>query len=202
MIVVNCEQGSPEWFAAKCGIPSASNFDKIVTTKGDPSKQAQKYMYQLAAERVTGRSEESYSNATMQRGIEMEAEARDLYEMLRDLEVQQVGVCFPDEKKLYAASPDGLVGEDGILEIKCPMAYASVGYLLKGDDLLGEYFQQVQVQLLVTGRKWSDLISYYPGLRPVVLRVDRDEKFITALRLELVKFCAELDGVVKTLASD
>lgn len=198
MITLDIQQGSAEWFAAKCGIPSASNFDKIITTTGTPSKQAQKYMYQLAAERVTGICEESYSSAAMERGKEVEAEARALYEMLNDVKIEQVGVCYPNEKKLCAASPDGLIGEDGLIEIKCPLAYASVGYILEG-TLPTDYFQQVQGQLAVTGRKWIDFLSYYPGLRPMIIRVNRDEKFIKALEEALLKFSTDLEEITKRI---
>ena len=195
MISVDVLQGSPEWFAARCGIPSASKFDKIVTSVGKPSKEAKKYMYQLAAERVTGRTEESYTNAIMERGKETEAEARNLYEMLHDVKIAQVGVCYPDDRKLCAASPDGLIGGDGLIEIKCPLAYASVGYILDG-TLPTDYVQQVQGQLYVTGRKWLDFLSYYPGLKPMIVRVQRDEEFIRALTVELEVFCRQLDETV------
>lgn len=198
MITVDVVQGTPEWFAARCGIPSASNFDKIITTAGAPSKQAQKYMYQLAAERVTGRTEEGYNNAAMERGKETEAEARNLYELIHDVQIKEVGVCYPDEKKLCAASPDGLIGEDGLIEIKCPMAYASVGYIL--DNVLPtDYIQQVQGQLYVTGRKWLDFLSYYPGLKPMIVRVEREEKFIRSLAVELELFCKQLDQIVEKI---
>ena len=199
MIIDDAPQGTPEWFSARCGIPSASNFDKIVTSTGVPSKQAQKYLYQLAAERVTGRAEEGYTNAAMERGKETEQEARNLYEVLNDVQIQQVGVCFPDERKRFCASPDGLVGDDGLIEIKCPLAYASVGYLLD-KTLPVDYVQQVQGQLLVTGRKWVDFLSYYPGLKPMIVRVDRDEKFISLLSEALERFVEELENVVRKIS--
>lgn len=203
MITVDCVQGSPEWFEARLGIPTASNFDKIITTNGAKSKQAEKYMYQLAVERVTGQSEDAYSNAKMQRGQELEAEARSLYEMLRGHKIEQVGVCFPDEKRRFGASPDGVVDKDGLAQIKCPMAYAAVGYLLD-PKLPTDYIQQVQGELLVTGRKWSDFISYYPGgprgsIKPLIVRVERDEVFIKLLRNALEDFCAELDSLTERI---
>jgi len=198
MIVHEASQGTAEWLAARCGIPSASNFDKIITTKGEPSKQAQKYMWQLAGERVTGKPEESYMSAAMQRGVEMEAEARAYYNLINDVEIEQVGVCFPDDKRICAASPDGLVGKDGLVEIKCPVIYTHVGYLLNG-GLVEEYFQQVQGGLYVTGRKWTDVISYFPGLRPLVIRVERDEAFIRKLAIELELFAKQLDTVTEKI---
>jgi putative phage-type endonuclease len=198
MIVVDVIQGSPEWNTARLGIPTASGFDRIVTTKGEPSKQALKYMYQLAAERITGVKEETYQNAAMQRGTEMEAEARAMYELMTGNEVDIVGVCYPDENKLYGCSPDGLISKDKSLEIKCPGSAVHVGYLLDG-GLPTEYFQQVQGQLLVTGRKWVDFFSFYPGIKPLLIRVERDEKFIKALMVELEVFCKELDKTTERI---
>lgn len=198
MIVVDVEQGSQEWFAARCGIPSASNFDKIVTTTGAPSKQAKKYLYQVAVERVTGKTEETYVSAAMERGIEMESEARNLYELMYDVKVEQVGLCYPDEKKLYSCSPDGLVGEDGLLEIKCPISSTAAAYIIEG-GLNTDYFQQCQGQLLVTGRQYVDLFSYYPGIKPHIIRIERDEKFLGLLRKELEWFCEGLDAAVEKI---
>jgi predicted phage-related endonuclease len=198
MITADVIQGSPEWNAARLGIPTASGFDKIITMKGEPSKQALKYMYQLAAERITGVKEETYLNATMQRGIDMEAEARAMYELMTGNEVSVAGVCYPDDKKLYGCSPDGLIGKDGAIEIKCPTSAVHVGYLLDG-GLPTEYFQQVQGQLLVTGRKYVDFFSFYPGIKPLLVRVERDEKFIKALMVELEIFCKELDKITERI---
>ncbi len=197
MITLDVAQGSLEWFAGRCGVPSASNFDKIVTTKGEPSKSATKYLWQLAGERITGKAEETYQNAAMQRGIELEAEAVGLYEMI-NAKTTEVGICYPDERKLVAASPDRLVGKDGLLEIKCPLIYTHVGYLLDG-TLPTDYFQQVQGQLYVTGRKWVDFMSHYPGMKPLIIRVKRDEKFIACLDAELAKFVSELQSVTEKI---
>ena len=191
MKVIDCLQYSPEWYAARCGIPTASSFDMILCADGKVSKQRTKYLYRLAGESITGIAEETYQNATMQRGKEMEAEARQLYSLITGEEVQQVGFCLADG---YGASPDGLVGEKGLLEIKCPNIATHVGYLLE-NVLPTDYFQQTQGQLLVTGREWCDFLSYYPGLRPLIIRVTRDEIFIKALKAELKKFCAELAEV-------
>lgn len=197
MKIIDCVQGSKEWLAARCGIPSSSNFDKLITSKGEPSKQREKYMYQLAAEAITGCKEESFQSAAMTRGIEMEAEARQFYELTRNVEVEQVGFCL-DDSGLFGASPDGLIEDDGLIEIKSPQSQTCVSYLLKG-GLDVDYFQQTQGQLLVTGRKYVDLISYYPLLRPLVIRVVRDEKFLKALRVELEVFCKELKEIIEKI---
>lgn len=194
MRLVDCEQKTPEWYAARCGIPTASGFDKIITTKGEQSKQRTKYMYQLAGERVAGVSEETYQSAAMIRGIEIEEEARDFYEFTTGEIVTKVGFCV-SECGRFGASPDGLVGEDGLLEIKCPTLAVHVGYLLE-NKLPTDYFQQTQGQLLVTGRKWSDFISYYPGIKPLMLRVFPDGGFHQLLGAELSGFCAELEQII------
>jgi hypothetical protein len=194
MITVDVEQGSEAWFAVRCGIPTASCFDKLVTSKGEPSKQAEKYLFQLAGERVTGKPEEGFKNDFMQRGNDREQEARNFYTVVTDSPIQKVGVCFPDEKRKYACSPDGLVGSDGGIEIKCPSMAVHVGYLLAG-KMPVEYFQQVQGSLLVTGRKWWDFVSYYPGIKPVIIRIHRDESFLKALTIELEVFSKNLEEI-------
>ena len=194
MIVDPSVQGTPEWRQARGGIPTASAFDMIITTQGLPSKQRQKYMYALAAEKITGAKDEGYKHEAMLRGIEMEGEARKMYELMTDSIVETVGVCYSDEKKLWGCSPDGLIGDDGALEIKCPTPPVHVGYLLEG-KLPTDYFQQVQGQLFVTGRKWLDFMSYLPGIKPLIVRVLPDVKFITALRVELELFVKELDEI-------
>ena len=195
MRIIECQQGSPEWYQAKCGIPSSSEFDKIITTKGEPSKQREKYLFRLAGETITGISEESYQNEAMLRGKEMEAEARELYHLITGKKVQEVGFCLAEG---YGASPDGLVAKTGCLEIKCPNLATQVGYLLE-NKLPMDYWQQVQGQLLVTGREWVDFLSYFPRLKPLIVRVKRDKKFLELLEAELKKFCVELKEVVKKI---
>lgn len=201
MITIDCEQGSESWMALRAGVPSASNGDKIITSKGEPSKQARKYMFGLAVETITGKKEETYSSKAMERGIEMESEARQLYEMMNDVDVEEVGFCFMDEDKLFGCSPDGLVGEFGILEIKCPSGPVHIEYLLKG-QLPSAYYQQVMLQLLVTGRRWCDFMSYYPGVKPLIVRVTPDHDFLLKMHDELISFCDELQNVVKQIKGE
>ena len=198
MIIVDVVQGTPEWFTARCGIPTASNFDKIITVDGKPSKQRQKYLYQLAGERVAGAKAWTYVNEAMQRGVELEAEARQLFEMVTGEEVTQVGMCMPSEKS-WACSPDGLIGKDSGLEIKCPLIHTHVEYLLES-SLPSDYFQQVQGNMMITGRASWNFMSYYPGLRPLILVVKRDDKFCMALLDELAKFTKELWTISEKIA--
>lgn len=196
MKIFDCVQGGPEWHACRCGVPSASSFDCIITTEGKPSKQREQYLYKLAGERVTGMAEETYTNGAMQRGKEMEAEARRFYTFHTGKEVVEVGFCLADGG--YGASPDGLVSEDSCLEIKCPQLATHVGYLLE-NKLPTKYFQQTQGQLLVTERKYVDFISYYPAMKPLIIKVERDEKFIKVLRIELDVFCQQLEEITNKI---
>jgi predicted phage-related endonuclease len=195
MKVIDCVQGTPEWHAARCGVPSASNFDKIVCMNGAPSKQKTKYLYQLAGESITGLAEVTYQNANMLRGVEMEDEARQLYQLITGKEALKTGFCLAEG---YGCSPDAFVEADGLLELKCPLLATHVGYLID-NSLPSEYFQQVQGQLLVTGRKWVDFMSYYPGMKPFIIRVTPDAKFHVALAAELKIFVMELQDVINKI---
>lgn len=197
MKIIQCDQGTDEWFEARRGIPSSSNFDKIITTKGEPSKQAEKYMFRLAGEVVSKTTEETYKNSAMERGSELEAEARQLYQIINDVEVIQAGFCLSADGKC-GCSPDGLIGEDGGLEIKCPNMATHVGYLID-NKLPTDYFQQVQGSLKVTGRKWWDFMSYYPSIKPLIIRVYPDQKFISSLNIEIDMFHDKLQTIIKQI---
>ena len=173
------EQGSPEWLAARLGIPSASMFAKLVTTKGIWSASADAYINQLVAERLTGEREEVFQSHHMLRGTELEPDARDLYSLISDAEVTEVGFCLHDTLSA-GCSPDGLVGAEGGLEIKAPAPATHVEYL-RGGVLPSKYKQQVMGCLWITGREWWDFVSYHPTMKPLIVRVERDEEYIAAL---------------------
>jgi len=198
MKIINCVQGSEEWFQEKLGKPSASNVSKIITNDGKPSKQRIGYLHELAAEIVTGQREEGYKNANMLMGNEREDESRKLYELLHDVEVKQVGVIYKDKDKKFLCSPDGIINNEYGLELKNVLPKTQVKYLLSG-ELPSEYFGQVQSSLYVTGFKFWDFVSYSPGLKPLIVRVQRDEKFITALKIELALFCEKLEEITKKI---
>lgn len=197
-IIDYCVQGSPEWFAARVGIPGASSFEQIVSMKGDRSTQRQKLLYKLAGERLLGHKEDSYSNTAMQRGIELEPEARAVFEMLTEKEVQQVGFCYFDERKDRGCSPDGLIGDDSGLEIKCPSLPVHIEYLLNG-KLPATYYQQVHGSMLITGRSEWIFFSYYPSLPPLKVVVKRNEQFCNMLNKELDEFCQQLEEITTKL---
>ncbi|MBY0515118.1 MAG: YqaJ viral recombinase family protein [Gemmataceae bacterium] len=195
MKVVNCVQYSPEWWEARRGVPTASRFDRILTPKtSKPSSQQEPYTHELIADRVrfdprvvTDRP----MNAAMRHGVDCEPEARDWYALEGNHDVQQVGFCLTDDGRM-GCSPDGLVGTDGLLEIKCPEPKTHVGYLMAG-TLPDEYRCQVHGQLLVTGRRWCDFFSYCPGFDPFLIRVAPDE-FTDRLASELARFVDRLDA--------
>lgn len=192
------KQGSEEWFKLRAGVITASNFDKIITSTGSPSKQAQKYIYQTAGEAILGTQEEGYSNTWMERGKELEPKARGLYVLKTGKEVRQVGFCFKDEKKIVGCSPDGLIDPDGVLEIKCPKLSTHTEYIDK-DKLPVKYQRQVQGVLYVTGRKYCDFFSYYPGMKTFHITVERDEVFIKQLHAEIEKWVIKLNLIIKKL---
>ncbi len=196
MKIIDCVQGTPEWLAAKCGVPSSSDFDKIITIDGKVSKQRERYLYQLAGERITKQKEESYQNANMLRGLELEDEARKYYSVITGRQVKTVGFCITEGKAVYGASPDGLVGNNGSVQIKCPLMSTHISYVL-AKKLPADYYQQTQGELLVLGRAWLDFISYYPMLKPLLVRVTPDRSFQSKLKKELESFCADLNKIVR-----
>jgi len=179
MRLISCEQGSPEWLTHRLGVPSASQFSKIVTGKGGKSTQVEAYINQLVAEELTGETTFVYVNEHMKRGTELEPDARELYEALTGNTVQEVGFCLHDTVNA-GCSPDGLIGEDGGLEIKCPAPATHVEWV-KAGVVPSKHLQQIMGCLWVTGRSWWDFMSYHQTMKPLIVRVERDEEYIAAL---------------------
>lgn len=179
MRCIDCVQGSDEWISARLGIPSASMYGKIITTQGKWSTQADTYINQLVAEKLTGEQTPFYQNEHMARGTELEPDARKMYEFIKDVEAQEVGFCLHDTLEA-GASPDALIGEEGGLEIKAPAPATHVEYL-RGGKLPSKYKQQVMGCLWITGREWWDFMSYHPSMKPLIVRVERDEDYIAEL---------------------
>ena len=192
MKVFDVEQNSPEWLEVRLGIPTASAFDKIITAKTMKlSTQSVNYMYILIAEILLGRPLDEFTgNDWTERGHEYEEEAAGFYELQTDIEVQKVGFVTDDEQK-FGCSPDRLVGDDGLLEIKAPKSSTHVKYLVEG-SIGKEYYPQLQGQLLITDRKWVDIISYHPEIRPAIIRIERDDEYLRALAGALWQFNKEL----------
>lgn len=199
MIVLDLEQGSPEWLAARLGIPTASCFDKLITATGKASTQADAYANKLIAELLTGEQDGIEQTAYMARGNELEPHAAAFYAVHSDADPATVGFVLRDDRRV-GCSPDRLVGADGLLEIKCPAPHTHVGYLLD-NCLPSKYRAQVQGQMLLTGRDWCDFLSYHPTMPPLLVRVERDDKFIAALSAEIDALLELMDKRLATLAA-
>ena len=197
MIRLDCAQGSPEWHAARLGIPTASNFGRIITPGGKPSSAADGYMHELLAERMLGLPLNAESVDFMERGKALEMHAADYYELQRGVDTEAVGFVLTDDRRA-GCSPDRFVGGEGGLEIKCPSPAVHVGYLLDG-GISDKYRPQVQGALWITGRWWWDTLSYHPDLPSALVRVERDAEFITALESAVVAFCDRLDAACERL---
>ena len=196
MIILDMEQGSDEWLAARLGRPSASMFSKLITTKGKPSTQAGGYINKLAGERLSGESEAFYTNEHMVRGTELEPEAREAYEFISGNNVLEVGFVV-DPSFEYGCSPDGLIGTDGGIEIKCPAATTMMKYYQDSEELVKAYYQQIQGCMWVTKRDWWDAFAYHPKMKHVLVRVPRDDTFIAKLAVEVEAAVIEIKNQVE-----
>jgi hypothetical protein len=201
MIHLDIQQGTPEWDKLRIGIPTASNFDKIITpAKLQPSKQADTYLNQILAEWLLGMKLEFGSDSLYaQRGTRMEAEARAFYEFTEDVEVVNGGFVMRDDRKV-GGSPDGLVDDDGGVELKVPAIHTHIGYMREPQLLVADYNFQAQGYLYLTERAWWDIQSYCPTLPRVKVRVTRDDKFVSALHAGLEAFVQYLDDAKEQLA--
>ena len=198
IIIDSFKQRSPEWHSARAGNPGASSISKIITNAGAISKSRKDYLYQMAGELITGRCEEGFQSQAMLNGCEREDAARTLFELIFGAEVRQVGIVYKDEFKLFHCSPDGLVGENALIELKNPMLKTHVRYLLDG-KLPSDYFGQCQMSLYVTERELCYFMSAYEGMPPLIIEVHRDEKFLSVLAKALDDFAADLILTVRRL---
>lgn len=195
------EQRSEEWFQARLGKVTASRVaDVLAKIKSGESASRRNYKIQLVSERLTGEKQETYINQAMQDGIDREFYARERY-VQQHGEVEEVG--FVQHPTLEAgASPDGLVGDDGLIEIKCPLGTTHTETLMT-QEVPSKYIPQIQFQLLCTGRKWCDFISYNPmfpeNLQLFVKRVDADPVYQKELEVEVGKFLDEVSDVINKL---
>lgn len=197
-------QGSEAWYAIRCGRVTASRISDILAkTKSGPSASRANYLAQLVSERLTGKVEESYTNAAMQWGTDNEPYARGLYEATHDVLVEQVGFVVHPEIEMSGASPDGLVGDDGLVEIKCPNTASHLGYLLSG-VAPSKYIPQMAWQMACTGRQYCDFVSFDPRmpahLQLFVTRVRRSSVNISEIEDEVRKFLKEVAETIEKLS--
>jgi len=199
------EQGSEAWIKARLGKVTASRVSDVMAKlkTGGYGASRDDYMAQLICERLTGEVAESFTNASMAWGTETEPMARAHYEMVNSVLVDQVGfIAHPDIEKA-GASPDGIVG-NGIIEIKCPNTSTHIDTLLN-KKVPAKYIKQIQFQLRCTGKEWCDFVSFDPrlkGLEMFTKRVERDEKLISEMDTEVVKFLSDLDEKLNLLLKE
>ena len=190
--IIECEQGSPEWFEARRGIPTASRYGDVLA-EGKGIMRA-RYMRQLAGEILTEEPMETYKNAKMERGKEHEPDLRNRYAYDHDINVEQVGF-LRSTMLATGCSPDGLIGVDGMLEIKSSEPDLLIE-LLDSGRAPTQHMAQIQGNLWITGRDWCDLVIGWPKLPLFVVRVKRDEAYMANLRRELDRFNQELHEMV------
>jgi len=201
--MLDIEQGSEEWFKARLGKVTASRVaDVIARTKTGPSASRANYAAQLVRERLTGVPDEQFTNAAMQWGTDMEPEARKAYEFYQAVSVEQVGFVPHPDIGDTGASPDGLVGDDGLVEIKCPNTATHIE-TLKGKAVPHKYITQIQWQLACTGRQWCDFVSFDPrmpeSMQFFCVRVHRVPEIIEDLETEVIAFLKEVRETVDAL---
>lgn len=211
MIIIACEQGSPEWHAARAGVITTSRFkdacDRNLPKKGEPdgapSAKLIGYAAQVAVERITGQpADEGFTTWQMRRGVELEPAARLAYEAQTGNVVEEAGVVLTDDRR-YGYSTDGFISTHGAVEIKCVVSPEKLIAVWRGHEL-ADYMHQIQGGLWITGRHWIDLVVYAPQLEPVgkelfVKRIERDEEFIENMELDLLAFARVVDGFERVL---
>jgi hypothetical protein len=197
------EQRTEEWFAQRLGKVTASRVaDVIAKTKTGPSASRENYATQLVLERLTNKQAEFYSNAAMQWGTDTEPMARQAYEVKRGVFVNETGFIDHPTIEMSGASPDGLVGKNGLVEIKCPESKTHMEYLLSG-KAPAKYIPQMMWQMACTGREWCDFVSFDPrfpeNLQILVVKVDFDPVYVKMLELEITQFLDDVSKKVEIL---
>jgi hypothetical protein len=202
--LLNIEQGSDEWVQARVGLVTASRCGDVIdmTKKGDESAHRRDYRSELICEILTGQPYPRLITREMQWGIDQEPFARAAYEMQRDVLVETRGFVVHPDIARFGASPDGLVGDDGLIQIKCPNTSTHLRWMLAG-TIPVEHMPQMLAELACTGREWCDFVSYDPRLpahlQLFVRRYQRDDAMIAALETEVVNFNAQIEQVLSAL---
>lgn len=203
MIKVDIEQGSESWLKLRLGLVSASRFKDVMTNPRSKtelfSATAKSYMLELIAEILTGEQKE-VSGKALEWGSNNEINAQNEYAFEKGVKVEEVGICLTDNM-LIGASPDGFVGDDGGLEIKCPFNSANHIATVISNEMPKEHMAQVQGNMLVNGRRWWDFVSYDPRIdgegRIFITRITRDDEYIEKLQIKLTAFLIEMKRILK-----
>ena len=209
MLLIECDQGTPEWLAARAGVITASEFETAISRltrasgdkkAGDPSGASERYAHDKAIERISGKAYGEPPKAwILDRGHEMERLARVAYESRHAEFASEAGVALTDDR-MFGYSTDGFVGDDGLIEIKCPIDSVKIATMLRTGDV-SEYIHQIQGGMWITGRKWCDFIMYVPDLESVgrdlyVRRIHRDDDFIDEMVSKLLAFNRRVEANV------
>lgn len=197
------EQGSKEWLELRLGKVTASRItDVLAKGKSGEALSREDYRYELVVQRLTGNPGESFTNAAMEWGTATEPQARIAYEAQADVFVEQVPFVLHPTIEWFGCSPDGLINDKGLLEIKCPNSKTHIKYLNAGKPP-AKYVPQMQCQMAVTGREWCDFVSFDPrlpgDLQMFVARLDRDDEYIKSMEAEVTKFLSEVETMFKQL---
>lgn len=199
------EQRSEEWFSARLGKVTASRVsDMMARTKSGPAASRANYAWELALERITGNREGGFTSAAMQWGTDVEPQARAMYEIESGEHVEETGFVLHQVIEGLGASPDGLVGADGLVEIKCPNSRTHGETVLSG-KIPDKYIKQMQTQMACTGRAWCDFVSFdprFPASSQIwIRRIDRDETLIAEIEAETARFLGEVEDIVSQLTN-
>ena len=202
-IILDVEQGTERWAQERCGRITASRCGEVIaTTKKGEAAARRDYRTELIIERLTGVPVAQYVSREMQWGLFQEPFARAMYEITRGIEVDQAGFVVHPHIPYFGCSPDGLVGDDGMIQIKCPNTTTHLAWWMAGAIPL-EHIPQMLAELAVTGRRWVDFVSFDPRLperlQLFVRRYTRDEKHVASMETEVVHFNGELEGAIKAL---
>ena len=202
MIIHNCEQGTDEWHSLRAGIPTSSEFSKLVTSQAKESKSIDDYSIVLAAEKYAGKMVDVFAgNKYTERGHLLEAEACADYEMENQVSIDHVGF-ITNKLMTYGGSPDGLINEDGSIEVKCKIAKEHIEVLLKykeTGEIPTEYFAQPQGIMMIAKRKWCDLVFYHPDLPCLTVRQYPDAEFLKVLEKQLKSVIVKRNIILEKL---
>lgn len=202
---MSAEQRTAEWFADRCGKVTASRIVDVTARKrnGEPTIARENYLAEIIAEQLTGDTYEHFVSKPMEWGIEQEPEARSRYEVVRSTFVDEVGFVQHPTIEMAGASPDGLVGDDGLIEIKCPNTATHIKTLIRG-EADPQYLPQMQWQMACTGRAWCDFVSFDPRLpdrhQVFIKRVERNDEYISQIEKEVQRFLSEVADTIRQLS--
>lgn len=199
MLVFNLEQGTEAWLKLRLGIPTTSNFSKIITPTGKKSTSYKDYLDDLLAQIIFGRYQDAHKSDAMMRGNELEPMAVECYASITSTKPKEVGFITTKDGRI-GCSPDRLIGDYGLLEVKCPLEKQHSKNLRTG-VIDSKYYPQVQGQIAMTGRKWCDWMSFHPEAPPSIVRVERDDEYIEKMLSYINSALDEQDDMISVLRS-